>query len=172
MEPRRSTLRERSTPAPAAPTTEDRRHSRVKALALEQGGPQAELVRKILSPEGGVPPASPVVMHLAGELRRVRADGLGAYLAARQLIATSEFRAALPLVIEARALGLPTGLLHREARRMFAIALFASDHLTDAAELWRGLEAEPNSPRADVADATDWLERIRWTQAHPRRQVP
>jgi hypothetical protein len=101
--------------------------------------------------------SSPVVVYLAGRLSEIRRDGLGQYLQARQLMGQGRFALALPLIKDAKGLGLPTWRLSRELDRMLGIATFVVGDYAESASAWT--EYAPTS-RAAHAEAVRWLERI------------
>ncbi len=133
------------------------RQSEVKKIGLESGDEEREIVYEMLLGRS----ASPVVVHLANELSRLRDDGLGPYLEARQLMGQQRFARALPLLEEAEARGLPTARLERELRRMSGIALFALGRYEESAAVWEGLESESRAARAE---SERWLERIEYAE--------
>ena len=144
------------------PQTEgEARALQVKTLAIEAGGQQERLLRDLfLGPTGlGVRPA--VTVHFAHLVGMQRADGLGDYLAARQLIDASRYDLALAALGRARRLGLPTEEIEREAIRLEGRAAFGAGDLGRSETLWRAARADP----ALQSDADDWLDRIGWQRA-------
>ena len=133
------------------------RQSEVKRLALGATPAERELVYEMLL--GRSP--SPVVVHLAQALATLRNDGLGQYLEARQLMRRNRFALALPLLQQAKQLGLPTLRLRRELGRLLGITFFALGRYTESAEAWR---ERAWSSRAANAEAERWLERIEYAQ--------
>jgi len=101
------------------------------------------------------------VVHLAQTLASIRDDGLGQYLEARQLIGQNRFALALPLLQDAKRLGLPTPRLERELSRLLGITFFALGRYGECAEAW-GERAWVS--RAAGAEARRWLERIEYAQ--------
>lgn len=134
-------------------TDADARQSEVKELALQSRAAERDLVYQMLVDRA----SSPVVVYLAQKLSELRRDGLGQYLQARQLMAQNRFALALPLLDDARRLGLPTRRLDQELTRVRGIALFAMGRYPDAASAW--IEHGRIS-RASHAEAVRWLERI------------
>jgi tetratricopeptide (TPR) repeat protein len=133
------------------------RQSEVKGLALEATPAERDLIYEIFLGRS----SSPVVVHLAQSLSTSRGDGLGQYLAARQLMGQNRFAFALPLLQEATRLGLPTLRLRRELSRVLAITLFAVGRYGESAEAWR---QRAWISRAANAEAQRWLERIEYAQ--------
>ena len=133
------------------------RQSEVKGLALEATPAERDLIYEIFLGRS----SSPVVVHLAQSLSTSRGDGLGQYLAARQLMGQNRFALALPLLQEATRLGLPTLRLRRELSRVLAITLFALGRYGESAEAWR---QRAWISRAANAEAQRWLERIEYAQ--------
>ena len=133
------------------------RQSEVKELALEGVPAERELIYEIFLGRS----SSPVVVHLAQSLAASRDDGLGQYLAARQLMGQNRFALALPLLQEAARLGLPTLRLRRELSRVLGITFFALGRYGESAEAWR---QRASASRAAGAEATRWLERIEYAQ--------
>ncbi len=133
------------------------RQSEVKKLALEATEPERKLIYEILL--GRSP--SPVVVYLAHSLAAIRDDGLGQYLEARQLMGARRYAFALPLLQEAKRLGLPSLRLERELSRLLGITLFALGEYGQSAATWR---ARAGTSRAAQAEAQHWLERIDYAQ--------
>jgi hypothetical protein len=132
----------------------------VKALALAGGTRERALIFGLLVGEPGQPVDGAVAVHLARELRAERRDGLPHYLEARQLLARERFAEAVPLLAEARRLGLPTPEILLEALRVEAIARHGGGDRPGSAALWREL-AELSLAPAHDAEAAEWLQRIR-----------
>jgi AraC-like DNA-binding protein len=129
----------------------------VKRLALGASQAEQDLIYQMLLGQS----SSPVVVHLAQTLASVRDDGLGQYLEARQLMGQNRFALALPLLQEAKRLGLPTPRLERELSRLLGITFFAVGHYGESAEAWR---ERAWVSRASSAEAQRWLERIDYAQ--------
>jgi thioredoxin-like negative regulator of GroEL len=129
----------------------------VKALALAGGTRERALIFGLLVGEPGQPVDGAVAVHLARELRAERRDGLPQ---ARQLLARERFAEAVPLLAEARRLGLPTPEILLEALRVEAIARHGGGDRPGSAALWREL-AELSLAPAHDAEAAEWLQRIR-----------
>ncbi|MBT8470575.1 MAG: hypothetical protein KJN97_17645, partial [Deltaproteobacteria bacterium] len=104
---------------------------------------------------------SPVVVHLAHSLAAVRDDGLGPYLEARQLMGANRYALALPLLQDAKRLGLPSLRLEQELSRLLGITFFANGDYGQSAATWR---ARASAGRAAQAEAQRWLERIDYAQ--------
>jgi tetratricopeptide (TPR) repeat protein len=133
------------------------RQSEVKKLALEATEPERKLLYEILL--GRSP--SPVVVYLAHSLAAIRNDGLGPYLEARQLMGAKRYALALPLLQEAKRLGLPSLRLERELSRLLGVTFFALGEYGQSAATWR---ARAGTSRAAQAEAQRWLERIDYAQ--------
>ena len=131
----------------------------LKAMAIELGGRQAELIYDLL---GGKRPAGATAVHIARELARLRSDGLGQYLEARQLIFRNRFDLALPLLEWARELGLPTDRLRRENDRLLGLTLYANGRLDRSERVWTRLRA---SDPASESESERWLKRIELKRA-------
>jgi len=133
------------------------RQSEVKKLALGASPAEREIVYEMLLGRS----SSPVVVHLAQTLSSIRDDGLGQYLEARQLFGQNRFALALPLLEDAKRLGLPTLRLDRELNRLLGITYFALGRYGESGEAWR---ARAWVSRAADAEAQRWLERIEYAQ--------
>jgi len=133
------------------------RQSEVKKLALGASPAERDLVYEILLGRS----SSPVVVHLAKTLSSIRDDGLGQYLEARQLIGQNRFALALPLLEDAKRLGLSTLRLERELSRLLGITFFALGRYGESAEAWK---ARAWVSRAAGAEAQRWLERIEYAR--------
>jgi hypothetical protein len=133
------------------------RQSEVKKLALEATDPERKLLYEILL--GRSP--SPVVVHLAHALAAIRDDGLGQYLEARQLMGANRYALALPLLQDAKRLGVPSLRLDRELDRLLGITFLALGDYGQSAATWR---ARAGASRAAQAEAQRWLERIDYAQ--------
>ena len=133
------------------------RQSEVKGLALKGAPAERDLIYEIFLGRS----SSPVVVHLAQSLAASRSDGLGQYLAARQLVGQNRFALALPLLEDATRLGLPTLRLRRELSRVLGTTLFALGRYGEAAEVWR---QRASISRTANAEAHRWLERIEYAQ--------
>lgn len=142
------------------PRTEDaQRVFEVKRLALHAGGRQAELLARLLAAETA--PDGAYAVHLARSLAEERADGLPAYLEARQLAAARHHADAATLLTRALALGLPTRLLTREAERLRATSLWAAGNRAESAVQWAAIAAQEDLPEGARIEARDWLVRAR-----------
>ena len=133
------------------------RQSEVKKLALGASPAERDLVYEMLLGRS----SSPVVVHLAQTLSSMRDDGLGQYLEARQLIGQNRFALALPLLEDAKRLGLPTLRLGRELSRLLGVTFFALGRYGESAEAWK---ARAWASRAAGAEAQRWLERIEYAR--------
>jgi len=133
------------------------RQSEVKKLALEADDAERKLIYEMLIERS----PSPVVVHLAQALAAIRDDGLGQYLEARQLMGRNRYALALPLLEDARRLGLPSLRLERELSRLLGMTFFALGRYGESAAAWRD---RTTISRAAHADAQRWLERIDYAQ--------
>lgn len=142
----------------ALPRTDDpARQSEVKRLALSADSAERDLIHRMLVDRS----SSVVAIHIAQTLSRLRDDGLGPYLEARQLVGQSEFALALPLLEEAERRGLPTLRLERELSRLLGVTYFALGRYPESAAIWR---ANGWTSRAAAARAERWLERIEYAE--------
>ncbi|MAQ14046.1 MAG: hypothetical protein CMN30_04525 [Sandaracinus sp.] len=134
------------------------RSLQVKQVAIEAGGREERILRDLfLGPTGGgVRPVS--IVHFGHLVSGLREDGLGLYLAARQLVDASRYDLAHATLAQARRRGLPTPELEREALRLEGRAAFGAGDLDRSAALWTEARQDP----ALASEATEWLERIRW----------
>jgi len=146
----------------AAPQSEaSRRQLQVKLLAIEAGGRQEAILRGLFLGTSGRGARLPSVVHFAHQLDRVREDGLGSYLAARQLLDTaSRPDLALPMLERARARGLSTPELEREAIRYHGRAAYGAHHWDEARAIWQQAQSDPLLRH----EAEDWLERLDWRE--------
>ncbi len=143
----------------ALPQSDDERRAReVKRLALREGGVFARHVRELLiGPDGrGVPSA--VAVHLAREIARTRADGLGDYLEARQLMQNERWDLAWPLLRRAGELGLPSAPFDDELLRLRATAAYALGRWDESRTLFEQAKERPGLRH----EADDWLARLAW----------
>lgn len=134
------------------------RQTEVKKLALEASPEEQALVYEMLLGRS----SSPIVVHLAHSLATLRSDGLGQYLEARQLIGQNRYALALPLLEDAKRLGLPTLRLERELDRLMGITFFAIGRYPESAEAWA---RRSWTSRAAGAEAERWRERIEYAQS-------
>ncbi len=136
----------------------------VRILAIDAGGAQEDALRGLLAPPRDVTNDAATAMFAVDRLRLARADGLAPYLAARQLMFRRRFDLALPEIVAARALGLPSERTRSEARRMEATIRFGAGETRSSASLWREILRDPTSTEAERVTALDWLARIRHTE--------
>ena len=129
------------------------RQSEVKKLGLGATDTERMLIYEMLV--GRSPSA--VVIHLAQALATIRGDGLGQYLEARQLIGQNRYALALPLLEDAKRLGLPSLRLEQELSRLLGITFFALGDFGKSAAAWR---ERMEISRASHAEGQLWLERI------------
>ena len=144
------------------------RQSEVKKLALASSAEERELFYEMfLGQSSGV-----VAVHVAKRLTALRNDGLGPYLEARQLVGQARYALALPLLQEAKRLGLPTLRLDRELSRMLGTTYFALGDYAESTAAWK--ERGWVSAAAE-AESARWLERIEYAETgsiSPRNPGP
>jgi hypothetical protein len=100
-----------------------------------------------------------VALHLLGQLGELRADGLAAYLEARQLVHTGRSDLASACVRRALAQGLPTPRLRTEALRMqLQLAFIVGDLALAERTADMLMAAAPHT--AAAREAKDMLERL------------
>ena len=149
-----------------APQSEDTlRTIEVKALAVVAGGEEGELLRDLLLGPDLHGSTAQAAVHLAWRLDGLRSDGLGRYLAARQLVFARRYDLARPLLAEARRRGLPTSRLDEEALRLEGASLFAIGWYRGARQRFEELRSRPDLSNANGAQTEDWLARIRYAQS-------
>ena len=152
-----------------APQTEDgARALEVKLEALRGGGEEAALVRDMLVHDPGGVVDGAVLVADADRLGRMRSDGLGPYLAARQLFARQRLQMAERALDQALSRGLPTVRLRREATRLLGLSLAGqgTPDTLEAAE--RVFAAHTDAPGALGVDSRRWLARLRGVPLHAR----
>jgi hypothetical protein len=142
-------------------TDEEKRQIEVRLLAIEMGGEGERALRGLLAPRRDRTNDPAIAMAHIESLSRARTDGLAAYLEARQLMMRQRFELALPRIVRAQELGLPTDLVRREARRMEAVSRFANGELDASAAIWRTIARDPTRGEGERVEARDWLTRIR-----------
>ncbi len=129
----------------------------VRRLAIAEPAEVREVIRQILVGYDGQRATSEVVVHLARELGRLRADGLGPYLEARQLYFARRYDRAASLLDDAEARGLPSARLRREAARLRVAALTAIGRYADAESALAAFDDDPYlAPTAE-----EWQDRLR-----------
>ncbi|MEM1417702.1 MAG: hypothetical protein AAGH15_22580, partial [Myxococcota bacterium] len=140
----------------AEPQTEDAlRNREVKVLGTRD--PDAgDVLRDLLVGPGGRRESAPLPLHHAWRIAEARPDGLGPYLLARQLWIADRLDLAMPALEDARARGLPTERLRREALRLLGMLRFAAGDLVGSQAAWEEARAVPALRRS----AEDWLARI------------
>lgn len=148
---------------------EDARQIEVRLLAVESGLGGGDHLRELFAPPPDAPQDPVTAMHAIMRLREARADGLGSYLEARQMMQRERFDLAAPPLAEVEARGLPTDRLRREARRMRAITTFVLGDRATSRDLWREILASPASSESSRVEALDWLDRIERAGPLPER---
>jgi hypothetical protein len=149
------------------PQTEDaRRNLEVKLIAAEEmPDADAQRVLDMLVGYDGVPADRATAVHHDRELSASRLDGLGAYLEARQLMASGRYDLALPRIREGEARGLPTELLRRESQRMLVTTLIAEGELDEARRVARAFGEREDAGAGDRVLVEDWLARIAFRES-------
>lgn len=151
---------------------EDARQIEVRLLAIEDGE-GGDHVRELLAPPADQPHDTVTAMQAIMRVREARADGLGPYLEARQMIQRERFDRAAAAVREAIARGLPNARLRREARRMDAIVAYATGDRDRSRRTWEAIARDREVTEAARVEAADWLARIRWAGVEPSpRSMP
>jgi tetratricopeptide (TPR) repeat protein len=136
------------------------RRLEVKLIGLRSGGDARRAIYTLLV-GGEAGPATPAVaVSLAADLDATLSGGLGAYLGARQLFAAQRYELALARLERARARGLATARLRREAARLRAISLFGLRRWDDATNAFTQLQAMDDVRPALAHTCALWLERI------------
>lgn len=136
----------------------------VKLLGLDAGGREAEVIFDLLVGREAKEKNSSLLPLLAAELGKVRPDGLGPYLEARQLASLGEHARTLRKLDEAQKRGIPTERLRREAERMAGVALFATGRLDAAEAHHRRVADDVTRSEGQRVEARDWLERIHYVR--------
>lgn len=159
--------------AKEVPLTEDaKRALEARMLALKMPPEQRELVFRILVGDHGVALGAAAIVVLADDLSELREDGLGDYLAARQLM-FADRALALQRVNAALEAGLPSPAFVREALRMRGQLLFEVHRFEEADAHWNEFARSPDATPGDIALARDWLSRVRWAARKlPARHTP
>lgn len=139
---------------------EEARQIEVRLLAVEGNVADSALLRQLFAPPREMQSDGITAMQVIGRLRQLRADGLGSYLEARQMIQRERFDLAMAALIEIEERGLPSDRMRREARRMWAITTFALGEHARSRALWRDILHDALSTEAARVEALDWLDRI------------
>ena len=121
----------------------------MKKLGISAAPEQRALFRRMFIEH----PSRVVAVHIGQSLSGLRSDGLGPYLEARQLLAQNEYDLAMPLLLDAKARGLPTERLSRELDRLLGVTTFALGRYDESAALWH---ANGWRSRAAGAEAQRW----------------
>lgn len=136
----------------------------VKRLALTSPQAERKTLFALLVGDDSGPPDPVTAVHLAHELTRVRSDGLGPYLEARQLFFVGGFAEAVRLMENARIAGLPTERLQAAALRIEAISRFVVGPPAQADATWNAFAALGGE--TNRLEAADWAQRIKWRRHH------
>ncbi|MGF1467774.1 MAG: tetratricopeptide repeat protein [Sandaracinaceae bacterium] len=151
------------------PQTDDAaRQVEVRLLGLEMTGVGERALRGLLAPRADRRSDAGTALFQAALIDRVRADGLAAYLAGRQMLFRQRFDLAFAELTRAEGLGLPTERLRRELHRMLAISAFGVGRNGEAALRWRAVRDAPGSTMGQRVEAADWLERLARMRARER----
>lgn len=148
-----------------------RRQIEVKLNALSRSAGERDALVELLAPSPRRPHDGASVMAAIGRLSELSSDGLGDYLAARQLFVRQRYDLALPLIERALARGLSGELVRIESQRLHATTLYAVGNLQASFRLWGAIRFEALATPGQegrAVEAQDWLTRIRWAE---RRQV-
>ncbi len=136
------------------------RQIEVKLVGLEAGDPTRRWVGELLIGSAGRAVDTRSAMHAIGEIRALRSDGLGIYLAARQLSAAGRHDLAVPLFSKALREGLPTRRLRVEAHRQLGVSAFKARDYGTAQASFAAVAALPDATLAEKIEAQDWTERL------------
>jgi hypothetical protein len=139
---------------------EEARQIEVRLLAVESGVVESTQLRQLFAPPREMQSDGVTAMQAIGRLRELRADGLGSYLEARQMMHRERFDLAMAALTEMEERGLPNERMRREARRMRATAMFGLGERAQSRELWREVFHDAHSTEAARVEALDWLDRI------------
>ncbi|MCA9580460.1 MAG: bacterial transcriptional activator domain-containing protein [Myxococcales bacterium] len=149
----------------AEPLPEDRARA-IEVRALGAADPTiSSPVFDILVGDGRSSPTTAVVMDRASWIDRDRADGLGPYLLARQLLYGDDPSRAAELLQGALDRGLPTPRIAVETQRLLGVAHYLSGNLGAAKAAFTHLRGDGLDPALRV-EADDWLARIAWQKRH------
>jgi tetratricopeptide (TPR) repeat protein len=144
---------------------DDLRQLEVKLLGVEGDAETDAALRELLAPRGATTHDAATTISAIGRLRAARSDGLADYLEARQLAGRERYDLAAPMIARARAHGLPTPRVTREARRVDAIARYGAGDREGSRALCDEIASDPTSSEAMRVEARDWLARIEWRAA-------
>ena len=149
-----------------------RRQIEVKLDALARPRGERDALVELLAPSPSRPHDGVSSMAAIARLSELSEDGLGDYLAARQLFVRQRYDLAQPLVERAIARGLSGQLVRIEAQRMRAITLYAVGQREASLAAWGAIRFEAlatTGQEGRAVEAQDWLTRIRWAErnAHP-----
>ncbi len=144
------------------------RQIEVKLNALSRPLAERNALVEFLAPSATRPHDGVTTMAALARLTELSSDGLGDYLAARQLFVRQRYDLALPLVERALERGLTGELVRIEAHRMHAATLYAVGDLDGALRAWGVIRFEALATLGHdgrAVEAADWLARIRWAEA-------
>ncbi|MEZ4257146.1 MAG: hypothetical protein R3A78_15765 [Polyangiales bacterium] len=134
----------------------------VKRDATANEGEATDIVFDILVGSSAAQAPPQVVVERALRLGAIRADGLGPYLASRQLLAGGRADLALPYLNDALRRALPSARLAKEAERIRCVALEDLARWDDAAQCFDALRHRPDTTHGDSVVIDDWRARIAW----------
>ncbi|MCS6858554.1 MAG: hypothetical protein NZM37_12630, partial [Sandaracinaceae bacterium] len=146
-------------------TEDDRRQVEVRLHALGLDTEAQKVLRAFFSPDSDeTVDAAVQVALLARLIQSQRSTGLAAYLIARQMFHRERFDETLYWIGVARGYGMPLQSIEREAERMEAISLYATDRLIDAENLLKRMreKARAANELGRGVEIEDWLERVHW----------
>ncbi len=142
------------------------RQIEVKLLGIQAGDPVRSYIAELLIGTPGRNTDIRTSMHAIHQISTLRKDGLGPYLAARQLSAAGRDDLAKPLFDEAFERGLATRRLRVEAHRLRGISAFNIGELDEALQSFDAIAALNDVSLAEQLEAQDWKRRIAFWRAH------
>lgn len=142
------------------------RRLQLKHLATRAEPDEQILWRSILAPSENDPLSPVEVMHTAARLNTLRTDGLGFYLAGKQLFNEGRYASSLDALTQAHQAGVPFESFGLESLRMMATATYVLGHHQTATALWQTVASMATHQREPlrtmlILEAEDWLERIK-----------
>lgn len=144
------------------------RQIEVKLNALSRPVAERNALVEFLAPSASRPHDGVTTMAAIATLTELSSDGLGDYLAARQLFVRQRYDLALPRIERALERGLTGELVRIEAHRMHATTLYAVGDLNGALRAWGAIRFQALATlghEGRAVEAADWLTRIRWAEA-------
>jgi len=139
------------------------------AMGTQTGVRQAQVLFELLVGQPGEHADPATAVHLARELRDLRADGLAQYLEARQLFGQKNYALAADLLAQANARGLPSSQLRAESLRLEVKSRLALGETPNAAAqleqaIARAQQLQDMGTQAERAEADDFLKHIAFLQ--------